>query len=176
MLTAVIENRVSISLEYQTIQTSTFFFIHFSIVKLNGSVAYQNIAGLSRFICRKTAIITSFTQQKIPFFFFFPQKQCDKTVCCISWWEVLHISSRARGEPWTSSPVVLLAWQVLVRFTFIFFFFFGEIHILLSQNQSSKTVASRLFAFGSAAGIVSAGNVRWENNMDVCVCVYLYWF
>lgn len=43
---------------------------------------------------------------------------------------------------------------------YIFIIFFGEIHILLSQNQSSKTVASRLFAFGSAAGIVSAGNVR----------------
>lgn len=147
-------------------------------MKLNGSVTYQNIVGLSRFICRKTAITTWFTQQKYLFFFLTKEQLSDKTVCCISWWGLLHISSTARGEPWTSSPVVLQGWQVVVRFTFTFFlFFFGEIHIFaVTKNQSSKQWRADIFAFGSAASVVSAGNVWDEKITRMCVRVYLCFF
>lgn len=140
-------------------------------MKLNGSVTYQNIVGLSRFICRKTAIITWFTQQK---YLCFSQKQCDKTVCCISWWEVLHISSTARGEPWTSSPVVPLGWQVVVRFTF---FFLVKFTFCCHKNQSSKGGGKQTLCIW----LCSQYCVCWEWEMRkehgwVCLCVYLYYF
>lgn len=134
-------------------------------MKLNGSVAYQNIVGLSRFICRKTAIITWFTQQK--YLCFLTKDSVTRQVCWISWWGVLHISSTARGEPWISSPVVLLGWQVVVRFTF----FWWKFTFCCHKNQSSKQWRADILHLALQPVLCLLG--MWDEKIT-SMCVYIY--